>query len=101
MRVGPLRRDARRARRELRKSAFGGAAAGILPARRTSAEQAQQRLRRLVGDAQGLRSELLADLQRLELGAFLRQVGIHESAKAAFEGVHLFLVEGDLARDRL
>src|ERR1700722_6223591 len=59
-------------------------------------EQAQQRLRRLVRQRQGLRAQLLTDLQRLQLRRFLRQIGIHQRADAAVQGIDLVAVVADL-----
>ena len=43
-----------------------------------AAEQRQEDLRTLVGDAERLDAELLLDLQGLQLGAFLGEIGIHQ-----------------------
>jgi hypothetical protein len=51
------------------------------------AEERQDQRRRLVGDRESLRAELLLDLQRLEAGRFLRQVSVDEVADALFDGV--------------
>lgn len=51
------------------------------------AEQAHDGLRRLVGDRQRLDAQLLLDLQRLELGAFLGQVRVDQVTDRAFDHV--------------
>jgi len=43
-----------------------------------SAEEAQEHLRPLIGQAQGLDSKLLADLKRFEGRTLPRQIGIHK-----------------------
>ena len=45
-------------------------------------EQRQDGLRRLVRNRQGLHAQLLLDLQRLQLGAFLRHVRVDQVADA-------------------
>ena len=59
----------------------------------------RMRLRRLVGDRQSLDAELLLDLQRLQLRAFLRHVGIDEIADTGGQRVGQFLGEGRLDRE--
>ena len=44
------------------------------------AEQRENGLRRLIGDRQSLNAQLLANLQGLQLGAFLRQIGVNQVA---------------------
>ena len=51
------------------------------------AEERQDQRRRLVGDREGLRAQLLLDLQRLEAGAFFRQVSVDEVADALLDDV--------------
>ena len=48
----------------------------------TAAEQLQHGLRRLIGDRQRLDAQLLLRLQRLEPGAFFREVGVDKIADA-------------------
>jgi len=52
-----------------------------------SAEEAEQRLRPLVGDAQGLDRELLLDLEGLQPRGFLRHVGIDDRTETFTRGV--------------
>ena len=44
----------------------------------TSAEEAEQNLRALIGKAEGLDTKLLAHLKGLQLGAFLCEIGVHD-----------------------
>lgn len=60
------------------------------------AEEPQQHLRPLIGQAQGLDAQLLANLQRFKRGAFLGQISIHQGAKPAFHGIHLLGIIDDL-----
>src|SRR3954469_4586530 len=63
------------------------------------AEQGENGLRRLVGDGQRLDAQLLLDLQRLEMGTFLRHVGVDQVADALSQGVGQLLGEGRLDRE--
>ena len=51
---------------------------------------------RLIGDPERLRPQLLLDLQRLQDGGFLREVGVDQGAQARVQAVDLVAVEGDL-----
>src|SRR5581483_6273572 len=64
-------------------------------------EQAEQDGRRLVGDRERLNAQLLLGLQRLEVRAFLRQVGVHEVADARVDRVLQALDERQVRREGL
>src|SRR5689334_1605767 len=66
-----------------------------------SAEQAQDVRRRRVGDRERLDAQLLLGLQRLELGAFLGEVGVDEVAHGGVQGVLQLADEGGVAVERL
>lgn len=59
---------------------------GRLPQLRL-AEQRHDRLRRLVGDRQRLDTELLLDLEGLQLGAFLGEVGVDQITDRGLDDV--------------
>ena len=72
---------------------------GKPPRKRILLEQRQDGLRRLIGDRQSLDAQLLLDLQRLQPGAFLRHVGVHQVADTRVQGVGQFLAERRLDRE--
>ena len=59
-------------------------------------EQAQQCLRRLVGERQSLRAQLLPDLQGLQLRRLLRQIRVHQRADTSVQGIDFVTVVADL-----
>ena len=56
-------------------------------------EQSQDALRSGIGDRQGLHTELLLDLQCLEFGTFLCEIGINQVAETLFEDINKLLCE--------
>src|SRR5690606_42052396 len=64
------------------------------------AEQAEQRVRLLVGDRQRLDVQLLANLQGLQGGALRSHVGVDQGAKALLGRIDEVVDEALLQRDR-
>jgi hypothetical protein len=78
---------------------LGGPGDGSADCERPLLEQAQQGLRRLVRQRQGLRAKLLADLQGCQLSRFLGQVRVNQRAQAAVQRIDLVIVVGYLIVD--
>src|SRR6185437_11384221 len=69
------------------KDKAGGGRTNLPPPPDGLLEEAEKDRGRLVGDRKRLNAQLLLGLQRLEIRAFLRQVGVHQVAHAHVDRV--------------